>query len=89
MVDLRTSVESKMLECFGMDNHDDKIRADERKKVLNEVEEAMYHQCFVCNNDENMQKWDSGNWFRYKLFENVIEQMKEEAEWNIKDTSTE
>ena len=33
---------------------------------------------FECDNDENMQKWDSGNWFRYKLFENVIEQLKEQ-----------
>lgn len=35
MIDLATSVESKMLECFGMENHDDKIRADERRKLLN------------------------------------------------------
>ena len=50
------------------------IRAD----AIDEVRRAMYHQCFECNNDEDMQKWDSGNWFRYKLFENVIEQLEEQ-----------
>ena len=50
------------------------IKAD----VIDEVSRAMYHQCFECNNDEDMQKWDSGNWIRYKLFENVIGQLKEQ-----------
>ena len=50
------------------------IRAD----AIDEVSRAMYHQCFECDNSEDMQKWDSGNWFRYKLFENVIEQLKEQ-----------
>lgn len=45
-------------------------------QALYDVSRAMYHQCFECNNDEDMQKWDSGNWFRYKLFENVIDQLK-------------
>ena len=49
-----------------------------RADAIDEVSRAMYHQCFECNNDEDMQKWDSGNWFRYKLFENVIEQLKEQ-----------
>ena len=49
-----------------------------RADAIDEVSRAMYHQCFECDNDENMQKWDSGNWFRYKLFENVIEQLKEQ-----------
>lgn len=80
MVDLRTSVESKMIECFGMDNHDDKIRADERAKTIREIEQAMYHQCFEVDNPADMQKWDGGNWFRYKLFENVIEKMKGDTE---------
>ena len=53
-----------------------KIRADEREKVLNEVEDAMYHQCFECDNNEDMQKWESGNWIRYKLFENVMGQLR-------------
>lgn len=48
-----------------------------RADVIDDVRRAMYHQCFECDNDEDMQKWDSGNWFRYKLFENVIEQLKE------------
>ena len=49
-----------------------------RADAIDEVSRAMYHQCFECNNDEDMQKWDSGNWIRYKLFENVIEQLKEQ-----------
>ena len=49
-----------------------------RTEAIDEVRRAMYHQCFECDNDENMQKWDSGNWFRYKLFENVIEKLKEQ-----------
>ena len=48
-----------------------------REDAIDEVSRAMYHQCFECDNGEDMQKWDSGNWFRYKLFENVIEQLKE------------
>lgn len=32
MVDFTTNIESKMIECLGMDNHDEKIRADERRK---------------------------------------------------------
>ena len=49
-----------------------------RADVIDEVSRAMYHQCFECDNDADMQKWDSGKWFRYKLFENVIEQLKEQ-----------
>ena len=49
-----------------------------RTEAIDDVRRAMYHQCFECDNDENMQKWDSGNWFRYKLFENVIEKLKEQ-----------
>ena len=49
-----------------------------RVDAIDEVSRAMYHQCFECNNDEDMEKWDSGNWIRYKLFENVIEQLKEQ-----------
>ena len=49
-----------------------------RVDAIDDVRRAMYHQCFECNNDEDMQKWDSGNWIRYKLFENVIEQLKEQ-----------
>lgn len=56
---------------------DKRLAEDIRAEAINEVEEAMYHQCFECDNDENMQKWDGGNWFRYKLFENVLEQLGE------------
>ena len=31
---------------------------------------AMYHEAF--EKDSDMQKWDSGCWIRYKMFENVI-----------------
>ena len=50
-----------------------------RADAIDEVSRAMYHQCFECDKDENMQKGDSGNWFRYKLFEHVIEQLKEQT----------
>lgn len=45
-------------------------------KAIDDVKNAMYHQCFECNNSEDLQKWDSGNWIRYKLFEMVMEQLK-------------
>lgn len=61
-------VSEKLLEDFK-----EEIRAD----TFKEIEEAMYTQCFERDNDEDMQKWDGGNWFRYKLFENVLEQIKE------------
>ena len=67
-LDCESCLEDKIKE------HDKQIRAD----AIDEVIRAMYHQCFECDNDEDMQKWDSGNWFRYKLFENVIEQLKEQ-----------
>lgn len=66
-LDCESCLEDKIKE------HDKQIRAD----AIDEVSRTMYHQCFECDNDEDMQKWDSGNWFRYKLFENVIEQLKE------------
>lgn len=36
------------------------------------LRENMYHEAFETNTD--MQRWDSGCWIRYKLFENVLEQ---------------
>ena len=33
-------------------------------------EATMYHQAF--ETDSDMQKWDSGCWIRYKMFENEI-----------------
>ena len=32
----------------------------------------MYHEVF--EKDTDMQKWDSGCWIRYKLFENVLKE---------------
>ena len=50
-----------------------------RTEVIGEIERAMYHEAFeVSHEEDGMQKWDSGNWIRYKLFENVIEQFKEQ-----------
>ena len=37
------------------------------KSALNE---AMYHEAF--ETDSDMQKWDSGCWIRYKMFENAL-----------------
>ena len=37
-----------------------------RADAIDEIRRAMYHQCFECDNGEDMQKWDSGNWFRYR-----------------------
>lgn len=34
------------------------------------LEDAMYHEAFEVDSD--MQKWDSGNWIRYKMFENAL-----------------
>ena len=35
------------------------------------LRQRMYHEAF--ETDTDMQKWDSGCWIRYKLFENCIE----------------
>lgn len=36
------------------------------------LEARMYHDAFEVDSD--MQKWDSGCWIRYKMFENAIEE---------------
>lgn len=33
--------------------------------------DRMYHDAF--ETDTDMQKWDSGRWIRYKMFENAID----------------
>lgn len=33
---------------------------------------AMYHEAF--ETDTELQRWDSGCWIRYKLFEDILEQ---------------
>ena len=35
------------------------------------LSEAMYHEAF--ETDTPMQRWDSGCWIRYKMFETAIE----------------
>lgn len=42
-----------------------------RLKDGDALREAMYHEAF--ETDSDMQKWDSGCWIRYKMFENVLE----------------
>ena len=37
---------------------------------LNKLESEMYHEAF--ETDTELQKWDSGCWIRYKMFENAI-----------------
>lgn len=34
------------------------------------LKEQMYHEAF--ETDTDMQKWESGCWIRYKMFENAI-----------------
>jgi len=36
-----------------------------------ELMSSMYHEVF--ETDTDMQKWDSGCWIRYKMFENAID----------------
>lgn len=36
----------------------------------NMLQDQMYHEAF--EKDSDMQKWDSGCWIRYKMFENVV-----------------
>lgn len=39
----------------------------------NRLREAMYHEAFEVDSD--MQKWDGGCWIRYRLFENVLNEL--------------
>lgn len=43
------------------------------------MREAMYHEAMEKDSDE--QKWDSGCWIRYKMFERVIESIPSEPQW--------
>lgn len=46
---------------------------EQRLIDANKLEANMYHEAF--ETDTDMQKWDSGCWIRYKMFENQIEKM--------------
>lgn len=48
---------------------------DGYKKAIKDIEEKMYKKSFV--EDNGMQKWNSGLWIRYTLFENTIEEVRE------------
>ena len=37
------------------------------------LRQRMYHEAFEADTD--MQRWDSGCWIRYKLFENCLDSM--------------
>lgn len=37
------------------------------------LEARLYHEAF--ETDTDMQKWDSGCWIRYKMFENILAEM--------------
>lgn len=45
---------------------------NERLIDANKLEADMYHNAFEIDTD--LQKWDSGCWIRYKMFENVIDE---------------
>lgn len=70
---------------FSMNNPENKtlaeIRAEAwqqgREEAIKQIEQGMYNAAFVEDHkDDGLQKWDGGNWIRYKLFENVIERVK-------------
>lgn len=49
------------------------------------LRKRMYHDAF--ETDSDMQKWDSGCWIRFKMFENAIEDMptieeRKRGEWS-------
>lgn len=48
------------------------------EKALKDLTELMYQKSMI--EDSEMQKWDSGCWIRYKLFENCVEQLKKGKE---------
>lgn len=53
------------------------------------LESRMYHEAF--ETDSDLQKWDSGCWIRYKMFEQIIKkaetiiEVKLESEENYED----
>lgn len=57
------------------------------------LRQRMYHEAF--ETDTDMQRWDSGCWIRYKLFENCLESMPTASpdevrgvgEWIVKQTA--
>ena len=53
-------------------------------KYINEetLRKLMYEEAF--EKDSDMQKWDSGCWIRYKLFENCLEAVPAEDVMEIK-----
>lgn len=52
-----------------------------------ELREAMYHEAFETDSDE--QRWDSGCWIRYKMFERILDSLppaqpeRKKGHWQI------
>ncbi len=44
----------------------------------NELRRRMYEAAMV--NDSEDQRWDSGCWIRYRLFERIVDEMVKEAD---------
>lgn len=44
-----------------------------------ELRRAMYHEAM--EKDSNEQKWDSGCWIRYKMFERVVDSIPQANQW--------
>jgi len=55
-----TSIRQKWCPLIELPDHGDLIDIDK-------LSDAMYHEAF--ETDSDWQKWDSGCWIRYKLFE--------------------
>ena len=81
MVDAQIDINRTVSTLNELVNGKDSVRDYEEgyADALQDIKAAMYHECFEADQSEDdMQKWDSGNWFRYKLFENVMERLEEE-----------
>lgn len=53
-----------------LDGHDKVIYS----QAIDDVYKALYHEAF--ETDTDLQKWDSGCWIRFKMVENITEQLK-------------
>lgn len=63
--------------CHPMDSDNSAVHIARKEQTMRIIDadalcDAMYHEAF--ETDTDMQKWDSGCWIRYKMFENVIDE---------------
>lgn len=49
--------------------------ADGMRDAVDKLRAIMYHKAF--EEDSDMQKWDSGCWIRYKMFENALKEVQQ------------